>query len=64
MHLNQSTGWIEGKNGELVIWIPADIRSQLCLYPQLIVIGTHSILFQPPANISYYEDIGDITSLL
>ena len=46
LHFNQDTCWVEGKDHELVIWIPPEFEGQVCLYPQLLIIGAHSVVFE------------------
>ena len=29
-HLRRDDGWVVGENGELIMWIPPDLRTHLC----------------------------------
>jgi hypothetical protein len=64
LHLNALTGWVEGSNQELVIWIPPEFSDHLCLYPQLLVLGGSPSKFQLATNVPHYESLHQLTSLL
>ncbi|PAV17364.1 WD40 domain containing protein [Pyrrhoderma noxium] len=43
-HLRRDDGWVVGQNGELIMWIPPDLRSHLCIMNNPTILNRSFIM--------------------